>query len=75
VSSLHGQGIIEAGPRIAVEGVAEDGTIEAITIAGAKGFALGVQWHAEHEPCANAVSRVVFEAFGVAVRERRAGRE
>ena len=44
VNSLHGQGILEPGDRVVVEGVAEDGTIEAIRIAEAPGFALGVQW-------------------------------
>src|SRR5204863_10184777 len=33
VNSLHGQGIDRPGERIVVEGVAEDGTIEAIRIA------------------------------------------
>jgi putative glutamine amidotransferase len=55
VNSLHGQAILELGDRVVVEGVAEDGTIEAIRIAGASAFALGVQWHAEVEahinPC------------------------
>ena len=50
MNSLHGQGILEPGKRIVVEGVAEDGTIEAIRIADAPGFALGVQWHAEYDP-------------------------
>ena len=35
VNSLHGQGIEELGERIVVEGIAEDGTIEAISIADA----------------------------------------
>ena len=35
VNSLHGQGILEPGERVVVEGVAEDGTIEAIRIADA----------------------------------------
>jgi len=67
VNSLHGQGILEPGPRIVVEGVAEDGTIEAIRIADAPGFALGVQWHAEHDPQRNTVNRVLFQAFGDAL--------
>ncbi|WP_164094676.1 gamma-glutamyl-gamma-aminobutyrate hydrolase family protein, partial [Serratia marcescens] len=46
VNSLHGQGILKPGERVVVEGVAEDSTIEAIRIADAPGFALGVQWHA-----------------------------
>ena len=67
VNSLHGQGILEPGKRIVVEGVAEDGTIEAIRIADAPGFALGVQWHAEHEAHRNPVNRKLFEAFGAAL--------
>src|SRR3981189_233940 len=43
VNSLHGQGILEPGGRVVVEGVAEDGPIEAIRIAAASGFALGGQ--------------------------------
>ena len=53
VNSLHGQGILEPGKRVVIEGVAEDGTIEAIRIADAPGFALGVQWHAEYDPHRN----------------------
>jgi len=67
VNSLHGQGIQDLGKRVVVEGVAEDGTIEAIRIADAPGFALGVQWHAEHDPRGNAVNRALFEAFGAAL--------
>lgn len=69
VNSLHGQGILEPGGRIVVEGVAEDGTIEAIRIAGARSFALGVQWHAEYDPQRNPINRALFEAFGGALRE------
>ena len=73
VNSLHGQGILEPGARIVVEGVAEDGTIEAIRIADAPGFALGVQWHAEYDPQRNPVNRALFQAFGEAVsRHKRA---
>jgi putative glutamine amidotransferase len=63
VNSLHGQGILEPGKRIVVEGIAEDDTIEAIRIADAPGFALGVQWHAEHEADRNPVNRTLFAAF------------
>lgn len=74
VNSLHGQGILEPGKRVLVEGTAEDSTIEAIRIEGAKGFALGVQWHAEYDPQTNPINRALFEAFGEAVREWRAAR-
>jgi putative glutamine amidotransferase len=74
VNSLHGQGILEPGERIVVEGVAEDGTIEAIRIAEAPGFALGVQWHAEYEAQNNAVNKTLFEAFGDALRKHKQAR-
>jgi putative glutamine amidotransferase len=67
VNSLHGQGILEPGRRVVIEGVAEDGTIEAIRIADASGFALGVQWHAEYDPQRNPINRKLFEAFGEAL--------
>ena len=67
VNSLHGQGILEPGERVVVEGLAEDGTIEAIRIADAPGFALGVQWHAEYDPQRNPINRALFQAFGEAL--------
>src|SRR5262249_24859569 len=71
VNSLNGQGILEPGPPIVVEGVAEDGTIEAIRVADASGFALGVQWHAEYDPQRNPVNRALFRAFGNALVDYR----
>ena len=71
VNSLHGQGILDPGERIVIEGVADDGTIEAIRIADAPGFALGVQWHAEYDPQRNPINRALFQAFGEAVSARK----
>ena len=71
VNSLHGQGILDLGRQVVVEGVAEDGTIEAISIADAPGFALGAQWHAEHDPQVNPINRALFQAFGEAVAAHR----
>ena len=71
VNSLHGQGILDLGARVVVEGVAEDGTIEAIRIADAPGFALGVQWHAEYDPQHNPINRALFEAFGAALASHK----
>ena len=74
VNSLHGQGILKPGARVVVEGVAEDGTIEAIRIADAPSFALGVQWHAEYDPQRNPINRKLFQAFGEAlIQGRRTG--
>jgi putative glutamine amidotransferase len=67
VNSLHGQGVQEPGERIVIEGLADDGTVEAIRVAGAPAFALGVQWHAEYEAATNIVNRMLFEAFGEAL--------
>ena len=67
VNSLHGQGILQPAERIVVEGVAEDETIEAIRVNEAPGFALGVQWHAEHDAGTNPINRTLFEAFGAAL--------
>ena len=67
VNSLHGQGILQPGGRVVVEGVAEDGTIEAIRIADAQTFALGVQWHAEYDARRNPINCALFKAFGEAL--------
>jgi putative glutamine amidotransferase len=74
VNSLHGQGILEPGARVIVEGVAEDGTSEAIRVAEARGFALGVQWHAEYDPQTNPINQTLFRAFGDAVAAYRRSR-
>ena len=71
VNSLHGQGILEPGERVVVEGIAEDGAIEAIRIADAPSFALGVQWHAEYDPQSNPINRALFQAFGKALVESK----
>ena len=74
VNSLHGQGICQSAARVVLEGIAEDGTVEAIRIADAPGFALGVQWHAEYDPQSNPINRTLFQAFGAAlVENQRAG--
>ncbi len=74
VNSLHGQCILTPGSRIAVEGVAEDGTIEAVSVTQAKSFAVGVQWHAEYDSLNNQVNRSLFNAFGAAAGRRRSRR-
>jgi len=72
-NTLHGQGIKQAGPRIVVDGYAEDGTPEAIYVEGAAGFTLAVQWHPEYEAANDPVSRPLFEAFGDAARDWQSG--
>ena len=72
-NTLHGQGIKVAGTRIVIDGVADDGTPEAIYVEGAPGFTLAVQWHPEYEAAKDPVSRPLFEAFGAAARDWKAG--
>ena len=70
VNSLHNQGIDRLAPGLVVEGLAPDGTIEAVRVATTAGFAIGVQWHPEYDWQRDSVSRRIFEAFGDAVAER-----
>ena len=67
VNSLHRQAIGEAAPRLAVEALADDGTIEAVSVIDAKNFAIGVQWHPEYWVESDATSARLFKAFGEAV--------
>ncbi|WP_322044351.1 gamma-glutamyl-gamma-aminobutyrate hydrolase family protein [Paraburkholderia sp. J67] len=66
VNSLHGQGIAQLGAGLRVEARAPDGLIEAVSVADAKAFALGVQWHPEWQYAENPLSQAIFAAFGAA---------
>ena len=67
VNSLHHQGIARLAPGLLAEAHAPDGLVEAVSLPGARGFLLGVQWHpewaADHDP----VSRTLFQAFAQAM--------
>lgn len=73
-NSLHGQAVRDAGARVVLEGWAADDTVEAISIAGARSFAIGVQWHAEYDAENDPVSKVLFDEFGDAARAHQARR-
>jgi putative glutamine amidotransferase len=70
VNSVHWQGIDRLAEGLEIEAAAPDGTIEAVRVADAIEFALAVQWHPEHRPADNPVSRAIFAAFRAAVLER-----
>ncbi|HVE10798.1 MAG TPA: gamma-glutamyl-gamma-aminobutyrate hydrolase family protein [Paraburkholderia sp.] len=70
VNSLHGQGIERLGDTLIVEARAPDGLIEAVSVANARTFALGVQWHPEWRFASDALSSAIFRAFGDACRAR-----
>jgi putative glutamine amidotransferase len=76
VNSLHAQAIDRLGEGLFVEAVSDDGVIEAVSVAGAKAFALGVQWHPEHPTSLRwPLSQAMFGGFGNACRERMAARQ
>jgi len=64
VNSLHHQGIDRLASGLKAEAHAPDGQIEAVSMPGAAGFLLGVQWHPEWDFAQDALSRVLFQAFG-----------
>jgi len=74
VNSLHRQAVGRLGSNLTVEAVAPDGTVEAVSVKNATGFALGVQWHPEYWVTSDAPSHALFAAFGDAVRQRMAAR-
>jgi len=74
VNSVHRQAVGRLGRRLQVEAVAEDGTVEAVSVAGAPAFAVGVQWHPEYWAQSDDVSARIFRAFGEAARARAAAR-
>lgn len=74
VNSVHRQAIDRLGDRLDVEAVAEDGTVEAVSVRGAKAFAVGVQWHPEYWVRTDDASARIFKAFGDAVRGHASAR-
>lgn len=71
VNSLHHQGVDRLAPPLAVEAAAPDGQIEGVSMPGAAGFLLGVQWHPEWRWSEYPLSRAIFGAFGQAMRAVR----
>ncbi len=71
VNSVHGQGAKDLAPGARAEALAPDGLVEAFSVDGAAGFNLCVQWHPEWRAADNPVSRQLFDAFGVALRNYR----
>jgi len=75
VNSVHRQAVGRLGARLQVEAVAEDGTVEAVSVVGAPAFAVGVQWHPEYWAASDDASARIFRAFGEAAAARAAARE
>lgn len=75
VNSVHRQAVDRLGPALQVEAVAPDGTVEAVSVRGARAFAVGVQWHPEYWATSDGNSARLFRAFGDAVRAHAASRQ
>jgi putative glutamine amidotransferase len=67
VNSLHSQVVDDLARGLAIEATAEDGSIEAVSVAGAKGFALGVIFHPEYWAERDEPSHAILRAFAAAV--------
>jgi len=68
VNSVHRQAVDRLGSRLQVEAVAEDGTVEAVSVRDSRAFAVGVQWHPEYWVKSDDNSLRIFRAFGDAAR-------
>jgi putative glutamine amidotransferase len=75
VNSLHEQAIDRVADGLAVEAVADDGTIEGVRALGARSFAFGVQYHPEWHWRTDAPSIALFRAFGAACATYATGLE
>lgn len=73
VNSIHRQGIDRMADGLVAEAVAKDGQIEAVRVANAAGFAIGVQWHPEWRFWENPESTKLFNAFGNAMKAYASG--
>jgi putative glutamine amidotransferase len=64
VNSSHHQALREPGDQLVVTAISpEDGVIEAVELASADHFVLGVQWHPERTYAESVVSRAIFAEF------------
>jgi len=76
VNSLHEQGIDRLADDLVWEARAPDGLIEAVSVKGAKAFAMAVQWHPEWKVLDDPFYLTLFRRFSQACREymdRRSG--
>jgi putative glutamine amidotransferase len=68
VNSVHYQGIDRLGAGLAVEAVAPDGVVEAVSALVNGAPVVGVQWHPEWRTEQNPDSQAFFRLFGGALR-------
>jgi putative glutamine amidotransferase len=71
VNSVHFQAIDRLGAGLAVEAVAPDGVVEAVSAKVGAAQVLAVQWHPEWRTDANPDSQAFFRLFGRILRGER----
>jgi putative glutamine amidotransferase len=69
VVSVHRQGIDRLGGGLAVEALAPDGLVEAVSAFPCGGPVLGVQWHPEWDVASSPASQAFFELAGNLIRD------
>jgi putative glutamine amidotransferase len=67
-SCYHHQSLARLGRGIEAVAQAEDGTVEAVELAGGEGWFVGVQWHPEDSAASDPVQLAVFRALVEAAR-------
>ncbi|MBM7516042.1 gamma-glutamyl-gamma-aminobutyrate hydrolase family protein [Nocardioides nitrophenolicus] len=70
ISCYHHQGIGRLGAGLRAVAHAADGVIEAVELAGAQGWYLGVQWHPEDTAATDPAQAGLFRALVEAARQR-----
>jgi putative glutamine amidotransferase len=75
ISCYHHQSLGRLGRLLRPAAYASDGTIEAVTLDGHRGWYLGVQWHPEDTAATDARQARIFEALVEASRPPVAARE
>jgi putative glutamine amidotransferase len=69
VNSLHSQLIDKLAPSLIAEATADDGSVEAVSVRDAKGFALAVVFHPEYWTERDEPSHAILRAFAAAVAD------
>lgn len=75
VNSLHAQGIARLAESLSIDARCTDGVIEAVSLAGHRGFFAAVQWHPEWFYRQEPVSVHIFRRFGDACYSYYKGRK
>jgi putative glutamine amidotransferase len=70
ISCFHHQGIGRPGEGLRAVAESADGVIEAVELAGAQGWYLGVQWHPEDTAATDPAQAGLFRALVDAARDR-----